>query len=168
MDAQLFSKSYDNVSFRPSHPHPPGYIKVRAKFKKAKEFDRVFLAQELRGQKLVRTPTSSSLSGGRSPNSSSEPVWALSFSKDGKYLAAGGQDKTLRVWAVISTPEERRAHEKEEDAANKNLGEESIHLSAPVFRKSPYREYVGHTATILDLSWSKVGLIESVRYPQLT
>lgn len=85
----------------------------------------------------------------------------MQFSKDGKYLAAGGQDKLVRVWKVIGTQEERSAHEREEDAAGLASGGfytegAGMRLNAPVFRKEPVHEYTGHTADILDLSWSKV------------
>jgi WD40 repeat protein len=80
-------------------------------------------------------------------------VWATEFSKDGKYLAAAGRDQVVRVWAVISTPEQRQEHEREEDAYSSTGGGER--LSAPVFRSKPVREFVGHTGDILDLSWSK-------------
>lgn len=53
---------------------------------------------------------------------------------------------------------ERGAAEKEESEAS--VGEEDgMRLSAPVFQQKPVREYHGHTATILDLSWSKVGVL---------
>ncbi|KAJ3054932.1 hypothetical protein HK097_000289, partial [Rhizophlyctis rosea] len=35
------------------------------------------------------------------------PIWCLKFSKDGKYLAAGGQDGVLRVWILSAADEER-------------------------------------------------------------
>ena len=59
----------------------------------------------------------------------------------------------MRVWAVISTPEERQAHEYEEDVKSNTSG--GARLSAPVFRSTPIREFEGHTGDILDLSWSK-------------
>ncbi|MBE7181187.1 MAG: hypothetical protein INR71_08260, partial [Terriglobus roseus] len=34
-------------------------------------------------------------------------------------------------------------------------GGSAEHLSAPVFRREPCREYTGHTSTVIDLSWSK-------------
>lgn len=154
MDAQLFSHTVDNMGFSPKHPPPPNYIKMRAKYKKEKEFDRVFLAQELR-TKAEKKRWSIGPEEGRSQTGSGSagvqnPIWATEFSKDGRYLAAGGQDRVVRIWAVLSTAEERRAHDHEEHAS-----EGSTRLSAPVFQQQPFREYQGHTSTILDLSWSK-------------
>lgn len=156
MNAQLFSHTVDNLGFSPKHLQPPAYIKVRTKFKKEKEFNRVFLAQDLRaGTAKRRLSISSSSATPSGAAASHNPIWALEFSKDGKYLAAGGQARVVWVWAVISTPEERRAHESEETDPRASGGE-STHLSAPVFQQKPYREYCGHNSTILDLSWSKV------------
>jgi WD40 repeat protein len=87
-------------------------------------------------------------------------MWAMKFSRDGKYLAAGGQDGIVRVWSVISTPEERKKHESIEEAAGTSEGTEyqqgkGLKLNAPVFTSEPLHEYVGHTQDVLDLSWSK-------------
>ena len=159
MDAQLY---VDNFGFSPKHPQPPAYIKVRTKFKAMKEFDRVFLAQELRsGADKSDGPVAGSNPAPQSGSAATKnPIWATEFSKDGKYLAAGGQDRVIRVWAVLSSAEERRTHESDEsDPAG-----EAKHLSAPVFQQAPFREYSGHTATILDLSWSKVCVDPSERH----
>ncbi|USP82111.1 putative WD repeat-containing protein C3H5.08c [Curvularia clavata] len=152
-NAQLY---INNLSFSPRIPHPPAYIKVRAKFKKEKEFDRVFLAQELRtGSDKKRPPAAGSNTAPQSGSAATQnPIWAVEFSKDGRYLAAGGQDRVIRVWAVIDSPERRRAHENTERDPHAHH-EEARHLSAPVFQQKPIREYKGHTSTILDLSWSK-------------
>lgn len=179
MDAQLFSHSADNVGFSPRHPQPPGYIKFRARFKKERDFDRVFLAQELRtgrlrprsagGESVEKTKSNelgnaatvdSAKSGlGRiksESDSGNDAIWALEFSKDGKYLAAAGQDKIVRVWSVISSREERRMHEKDEENSNGTTeGNAAQHLSAPVFRRNPLRVYEGHASTVIDISWSK-------------
>lgn len=150
MDAQLFSYSAgaDNIGFNPRYPQPPAYIKVRSKYKPRREFDRVFLAQELRaaGKKGAKR-------GADGACEDPDAVWCLEFSKDGRYLAAGGQDRIIRVWAVIASDEERRAHEMEEDEAKGEGGR----LSAPVFRRNVVREYGGHGGAVIDLNWSKVG-----------
>ncbi|KAL1966801.1 hypothetical protein VTN77DRAFT_3766 [Rasamsonia byssochlamydoides] len=134
------------VGFIPRFPPPPKYIKVRAHYKKQRTFDRVFLAQELRGTDETSAGEADSVS------TNQKAIWALEFSKDGKYLAAAGQDKTVSVWAVITNSEDREAHEQEEDEAK---GEEGWRLTAPVFKSKPIREYKGHTGSVLDLSWSK-------------
>ncbi|ORY19527.1 WD40-repeat-containing domain protein [Clohesyomyces aquaticus] len=138
MDAQLFSHTVDNLGFNPKHPQPPAYIK------------------ELRSGADKKAPPATGSNPAPQSGSAAthNPIWALEFSKDGKYVAAGGQDRIVRVWAVISTPEERRAHENEE-ADPDALEHPSTHLSAPVFQQRTFKEYHGHTATILDLSWSK-------------
>lgn len=154
MNAQLY---VNNLSFSPKTPHPPAYIKVRAKFKKEKEFDRVFLAQELRSGSGRKSPPAAGSNPAPQSGSAAthNPIWAVEFSKDGRYLAVGGQDRVIRVWAVIDSPERRRAHENTERDRHAHH-EEAKHLSAPVFEQKPIREYQGHTSTILDLSWSKV------------
>ncbi|KAL8938461.1 MAG: hypothetical protein Q9216_003889 [Gyalolechia sp. 2 TL-2023] len=158
-DADVFSQPVGSNGFIPRFPTPPKYIKVRSHHKKEKDFNRVFLAQQLRG----RTGVEIAQAGGRlvkaesykkgDPKKDGNAIWALEFSTDGRYLAAGGQDNLVRVWAVISSAEERRAHEIEEDAAGKEG--ERVRLNAPVFRSKPIQEYEGHVASILDVSWSK-------------
>ena len=161
LDAELFSQPIDNIEFNPKQPHPPAYIKVRTRNKKEKDFDRLFLAQELHGKHLppkTRRGRNNSISSTTAPTDpgSGGTIWAMEFSKDGKYLAAAGQDKMVRVWAVLSSPEDRRVHEKEEEVAHRDFAGQAQHLSAPVFQNKPVKEYQGHTSTVLDLSWSKV------------
>lgn len=155
--AEVFAQPVDGQGYNPRHPQPPGYIKVRSKHKERRDFDRLFLAQELQCRKQRKTSRSDSnkLRRKNSGTSDAETVWAMEFSKDGMFLAAAGADTVVRVWKVLSSPEDRRSHEKQEtaDAATGNAGVE--HLNAPVFQSRPVREYEGHEATVLDLSWSK-------------
>ncbi|OLN85493.1 putative WD repeat-containing protein C3H5.08c [Colletotrichum chlorophyti] len=151
-NAQVFSSAIGS-GYIPHHKEPPRYIRVKAHSKKTREFNRMFLAQELaipqpeqNGEKHM-TITASSDS--RRLNNVGA-IWATEFSTDGKYFAAAGKDQVVRVWAVISTHEERRRHEEEENA--RDNGER---LSAPVFRSKPVHEFRGHTGEVLDLSWSK-------------
>ncbi|CAG8639415.1 11359_t:CDS:2 [Gigaspora margarita] len=128
----------------------PRYIKTRARNKPIKEaeFDRLFLAQEL------YNPISSDDDG--VTNIKNGAIWCMKFSKDGKFLATGGQDTVVRVWAVISSDEERE-HFLEGSGTSVYEGISGAKLGAPVFRDKPLYDYRGHTADVLDLSWSKVG-----------
>lgn len=148
-NAEMFSQP---IGYIPRFAEPPKYIKVKAQGKKTKEFDRVFFAQELRGLSGLELAQA----GGRRINpvskSRGEAIWTLEFSKDGKYLASGGEEHIVRVWEVLSTEDDRRELEKEEET-NKSPGQ--MRLIAPVFKRKPTNEYEGHTGTILDLSWSK-------------
>ncbi|KIX08292.1 uncharacterized protein Z518_02948 [Rhinocladiella mackenziei CBS 650.93] len=161
VEAEVFSQP---VGYIPKFPAPPRYIKVKAQYRKRKDFDRLFLAQVLldnRKSKSRKTSIDSKIHSINDPpaaaptppsNSTSSAIWAMEFSKDGKYLAAAGQDRKLRVWEVISTVEGR---ETEEKLAETNADGEKVKLNAPVFKSRLVREYDGHTSSILDLSWSK-------------
>ncbi|CAG8909162.1 unnamed protein product [Penicillium egyptiacum] len=146
------------IGFIPRHPAPSKYLKVRAHYKKDKTFNRVFLAQELQGSGPSPRPadrrisTSSALP--QNGDHTGKAVWALMFSKDGKYLAAAGQDRKVRVWTVIATPEEREDANGDEDATPVDA-QDTSGLKAPVFQPMPVQVYEGHTGSILDLSWSK-------------
>jgi WD40 repeat protein len=101
----------------------------------------------------------------------------MSFSRDGEYLAAAGQDGVIRVWQVdgglpspngwpeVTTPEETprtgsfgplptpttaSAGGSTSQRKRPKLAE------VPVFANRPLHEWKGHTADVLDLSWSKV------------
>ena len=155
MDADVFSQP---IGYIPQFPSPPKYIKVHSHAKKEKDFQRVFLAQELRG----KTGVEIAQSGGRQVKNGAlkhgekdgNAIWAMEFSNDGRHLAAGGKDYIVRVWQVISTKEERLEHEGDEESTGKDA--QRVRLSAPVFKTMTVREYEGHEASILDLNWSKV------------
>ncbi|KAF3908594.1 hypothetical protein ABW21_db0209698 [Orbilia brochopaga] len=164
LDAAVFSQP---IGFTPTYPPPPKYIRVRAHHKSVKDFNRVFLAQE-----LFKNPNpikdSQNGSAEDKPEASlpmakhkSGAIWSMKFSKDGRYLAVAGQDKIVTVWEVLSSEEDRREHEIDEESQDPGSGTPAGHshsgdrLSAPVFRAEPLREYTGHTSDILALSWSK-------------
>ncbi|KKY21164.1 putative wd repeat protein [Phaeomoniella chlamydospora] len=157
MDAEVFSQP---IGFIPRFPAPPKYIRVRPQNTSQRDFDRVFLAQTLddgdsmRKKKSIESRRSSITSTAAPPQpGNTHAIWAMEFSKDGKYLAAAGQDKVVRVWSIMSTQDERHAHEKQEE--EKHPEDSGMKLNAPVFRKELVQEYAGHGSSVLDLSWSK-------------
>lgn len=151
----------DGGGYIPLYKEPPRYIRVRSHNSKRRDFNRLFLAQELLGTKPEKDDEPSQ---GRVPATAvgtrllkaGDAIWAAEFSIDGRYLAVAGKDQIVRVFAVLSTEEERKAHEEEEgaerDAQGKSRGER---LSAPVFRNKPVREFEAHTGEVLALCWSK-------------
>lgn len=150
----------DGRGFIPLHKEPPRYIRVKAHNKKSRDFNRLFLAQELLGTKRTKDDEPQA----RAPQTAvgtkllkgGDAIWAAEFSVDGRYLAVAGKDQVVRVFAVITTEEERRQEEEEEDDDKEppcRSGDER--LSAPVFRSKPVREFKGHGGEVLALSWSK-------------
>ncbi|KAK2744389.1 hypothetical protein FQN57_004284 [Myotisia sp. PD_48] len=142
MDGEVFGQP---IGYIPRYPPPPKYIKVRSRYTRQRVFNRLFIAQQLRDP-LEKSDSTPGPMGDKA-------IWAAEFSKDGRYLAVAGQDKRVRVWAIISSLEERQAHEAVEGDDGKD--QTNIRLSAPVFQTIPIRVYTAHTASIVDLSWSK-------------
>ncbi|OJZ84787.1 hypothetical protein ASPFODRAFT_83014 [Aspergillus luchuensis CBS 106.47] len=139
------------IGFVPRFPPPPKYIRVRAHYKKEKTFNRVFLAQELDGaddSASVSDHDAISTAGPQNEKYTGKAIWALVFSNDGKYMAAAGQDRKVRVWQVVASPEDRTSSEPGSD-------DDAPRLNAQVFKTQPVQVYEGHTGSILDLSWSK-------------
>ncbi|RAL14664.1 WD repeat protein [Aspergillus homomorphus CBS 101889] len=143
------------IGFFPRLPPPPKYIRVRAHYKKEKTFSRVFVAQELEGASGAvggsdKDASVSAAAAGPNEGNTGKAIWALVFSNDGKYLAAAGQDRKVRVWQVVGSPEDRDPAEPAGDG-----DDAPPRLNAQVFKSRPVQVYEGHTGSVLDLSWSK-------------
>ncbi|TKY90282.1 hypothetical protein EX895_000280 [Sporisorium graminicola] len=107
-------------------------------------------------------------------------TYALQFSLDGRYLAAAGSDHLIRLYKVISSPEDRAdeidlarmPHEKEcchrkispaysqrPCAWGRNSTKSDVRgvapELAPIFKSNPVHVFAGHTGDVQDLSWSK-------------
>jgi WD repeat-containing protein 44 len=167
-NAPVFSSIVGAGGFIPIHKEPPRYIRIKAQNKKTRDFHRMFLAQELvpggtagdtgaeieipqearerrKSMSTVARDDRSIKSADKRPR---RAIWATEFSRDGKYLATAGKDAIVRVWAVITSPAERKSEGEAESKTDQRL-------SAPVFREKPVYEFIGHESDVLDLSWSK-------------
>ncbi|KAH8547890.1 WD40-repeat-containing domain protein [Umbelopsis sp. PMI_123] len=141
-------------------PHGQPNVKTRSKIKPNRAFARMIFAQTLASSHY--DGDDAGYANGNNPVASAvddeslvqdEPigaVWVLKFSKDGKYLASGGQDCVLRVWQVIGD-DSNILQQTEDETAKGVPSDESI----KVFEDKPIHEYEGHQADILDIGWSK-------------
>ncbi|KAL7747719.1 WD repeat-containing protein 44 [Sorochytrium milnesiophthora] len=113
------------------------------------------------------------------------PVWVVRFSRCGRYLATGGQDAVLRVWIVhgllagqdgehnaFATPTSTVKVKFHKHGSVLNLSEldaddfvddDTAYTTLPsaLFVETPFQEYRGHAADIVDITWSKGGFLAS-------
>ncbi|KAI8981944.1 WD40-repeat-containing domain protein [Mycotypha africana] len=140
-------------------PHGQKYVKIKTKIKTHKRFSRVVLAQTLTvdANESRGSLHSSIKSKEEEMDNSKKPfgaVWTCRFSKDGKYMATAGQNCIIHIWKVLRDMEKKDNIDVSEDIS-------SYEPSIKVFHEKPVRTYKGHTADILDLSWSKNNFLVS-------
>uniref|UniRef100_A0A8D0G347 WD repeat-containing protein 44 n=1 Tax=Sphenodon punctatus TaxID=8508 RepID=A0A8D0G347_SPHPU len=104
-------------------------------------------------------------------------VWTMKFSHCGRLLASAGQDNVVRIWVlknafdyfnnmrmkyntegrVSPSPSQESLNSSKSDTDTgvcSSADEDPDDKNAP-FRQRPFCKYKGHTADLLDLSWSK-------------
>jgi len=112
------------------------------------------------------------------------PVWVSKFDPSGKYLATGGQDKTVVIWDLCKPKKKSRgdSHAPANDSAaesnarsndnNSSNSEDAegdpmtsdpnaIGTSVKLLSNGPLRRFTSHTADVIDLSWSKTNFLLS-------
>lgn len=111
-----------------------GFVKMRTRVARAQQSD------ELRHLRVIQD-----LDGKHNG-----AIWTMKMSSCGRLLATAGQDKVVRVWVAVGVSDEF----KDETGDKGDRDEEGARQAPPAaFRRKPYREYEGHTADVLDLSW---------------
>ncbi|CEI98788.1 hypothetical protein RMCBS344292_12888 [Rhizopus microsporus] len=138
-------------------PHNKPYVKTKTKFKTSKRFHRIVLAQTLAVDTTdVYATAGLSVNGIDEEENAKHPldaIWAISFSKDGKYMATGGQNCVINVWKVLRDLDR---------SDNMSIQDISPHQpSIKVFHDIPIRVYTGHKADVLDICWSKSNFLIS-------
>ncbi|XP_033760406.1 WD repeat-containing protein 44-like isoform X2 [Pecten maximus] len=102
-------------------------------------------------------------------------IWTMKFSPCGRLLATGGQDSMLRIWVIKSASsyfddmrqkyadvrvspapsQESLNSATSENSASDLLASGSTEEELAPFMSKPFCTYRGHSADLLDVSWSK-------------
>jgi WD40 repeat protein len=82
----------------------------------------------------------------------------MECSVDGSYLACGGQNKCVWVWKIDSNKTTQGNKGNARFIFYKTDTKRLVNSNSAqrFFERTPYRIYRGHSADILDISWSKV------------
>ncbi|XP_066437962.1 WD repeat-containing protein 44 [Eleutherodactylus coqui] len=134
----------------------PVKFKAAHGFKGPYDFEQIKVVQDLSGEHMGA-------------------VWTMKFSHCGRLLASAGQDNIVRIWVLKNAFDyfnNMRIKYNTEGRVSPSPSQESLNSSksdteaaysddtdpddknAP-FRQVPFCKYKGHTADLLDLSWSK-------------
>uniref|UniRef100_A0A8C5JY03 WD repeat-containing protein 44 n=1 Tax=Jaculus jaculus TaxID=51337 RepID=A0A8C5JY03_JACJA len=127
----------------------PEKFKAAHGFKGPYDFDQIKVVQDLSGEHMGA-------------------VWTMKFSHCGRLLASAGQDNVVRIWALKNAFDyfnNMRMKYNTEGRISPSPSQKSLRLcsateedpddkNAP-FQQWPFCKYKGHTADLLDLSWSK-------------
>ncbi|XP_060039081.1 WD repeat-containing protein 44 isoform X2 [Erinaceus europaeus] len=158
---EVFHTDQDDPSSSDDEGMPytrPVKFKAAHGFKGPYDFDQIKVVQDLSGEHMGA-------------------VWTMKFSHCGRLLASAGQDNVVRIWAlknafdyfnnmrikyntegrVSPSPSQESLNSSKSDTDTGVCGgadEDPDDKNAP-FRQRPFCKYKGHTADLLDLSWSK-------------
>lgn len=159
---EVFHTDQDDPSSSDDEGMPytrPAKFKAAHSFKGPFDFDQIKVVQDLSGEHMGA-------------------VWTMKFSHCGRLLATAGQDNVVRIWVlktafdyfnnmrlkyntegrVSPSPSQESlcSSKSDTDAAASCAPEDpdTEDRNAP-FRQVPFCKYKGHTADLLDLSWSK-------------
>ncbi|XP_030430369.1 WD repeat-containing protein 44 isoform X3 [Gopherus evgoodei] len=158
---EVFHTDQDDPSSSDDEGMPytrPVKFKAAHGFKGPYDFEQIKVVQDLSGEHMGA-------------------VWTMKFSHCGRLLASAGQDNVVRIWVLKNAFDyfnNMRLKYNTEGRVSPSPSQESLNSSksdtdagvcsgadedpddknAP-FRQRPFCKYKGHTADLLDLSWSK-------------
>ncbi|XP_003797034.1 WD repeat-containing protein 44 isoform X1 [Otolemur garnettii] len=158
---EVFHTDQDDPSSSDDEGMPytrPVKFKAAHGFKGPYDFDQIKVVQDLSGEHMGA-------------------VWTMKFSHCGRLLASAGQDNVVRIWVlknafdyfnnmrmkyntegrVSPSPSQESLSSSKSDTDTgvcSGTDEDPDDKNAP-FRQRPFCKYKGHTADLLDLSWSK-------------
>lgn len=85
----------------------PAYIKIFKKKEELEQFDRMFLAQELKIPDVYKSATHQGEPAATNSELYKNSICCCTFSHDGKYMVIGCKDGSLHLWKVINSPVKR-------------------------------------------------------------
>ncbi|XP_020819077.1 WD repeat-containing protein 44 isoform X2 [Phascolarctos cinereus] len=158
---EVFHTDQDDPSSSDDEGMPytrPVKFKAAHGFKGPYDFEQIKVVQDLSGEHMGA-------------------VWTMKFSHCGRLLASAGQDNVVRIWTlknafdyfnnmrmkyntegrVSPSPSQESLNSSKSDTdagVYSGADEDPDDKNAP-FRQRPFCKYKGHTADLLDLSWSK-------------
>ncbi|KAK0138615.1 WD repeat-containing protein 44 [Merluccius polli] len=154
---EVFHTDQDDPSSSDDEGMPytrPAKFKAAHSFKGPFDFDQIKVVQDLSGEHMGA-------------------VWTMKFSHCGRLLATAGQDNVVRIWVLKNAFDyfnNMRIKYNTEGRVSPSPSQESLCSSKSDTdpgahggpedpdtedRNAPFRQYKGHTADLLDLSWSK-------------
>uniref|UniRef100_A0A6Q2X825 WD repeat-containing protein 44 n=1 Tax=Esox lucius TaxID=8010 RepID=A0A6Q2X825_ESOLU len=159
---EVFHNDQDDPSSSDDEGMPytrPVKFKAAHSFKGPFDFDQIKVVQDLSGEHMGA-------------------VWTMKFSHCGRLLATAGQDNVVRIWVLKNAFDyfnNMRIKYNTEGRVSPSPSQESLCSSKSdtdggmsgvpedpdsedknlPFRQVPFCKYKGHTADLLDLSWSK-------------
>uniref|UniRef100_A0A9J8B0K3 WD repeat-containing protein 44 n=1 Tax=Cyprinus carpio carpio TaxID=630221 RepID=A0A9J8B0K3_CYPCA len=156
---EVFHTDQDDPSSSDDEGMPytrPVKFKAAHSFKGPFDFDQIKVVQDLSGEHMGA-------------------VWTMKFSHCGRLLATAGQDNVVRIWVLKNAYDyfnNMRIKYNTEGRVSPSPSQESLCSSKSdteggvrhfflyfdrnlPFRQVPFCKYKGHTADLLDLSWSK-------------
>nr|XP_015207313.1 PREDICTED: WD repeat-containing protein 44 isoform X1 [Lepisosteus oculatus] len=159
---EVFHTDQDDPSSSDDEGMPytrPVKFKAAHGFKGPFDFDQIKVVQDLSGEHMGA-------------------VWTMKFSHCGRLLATAGQDNVVRIWVlknafdyfnnmrikyntegrVSPSPSQESLSSSKSDTetgVNSTPEDPDLEDKNVPFRQLPFCKYKGHTADLLDLSWSK-------------
>ncbi|XP_067852900.1 WD repeat-containing protein 44 [Heptranchias perlo] len=158
---EVFHMDQDDASSSDDEGMPytrPAKFKAAHGFKGPYDFDQIKVVQDLSGEHMGA-------------------VWTMKFSHCGRLLATAGQDNVVRIWVLKNawdyfnimrmkyntegrvspspSQESLSSSKSDTDVACSGTEESDPEDKNAPFRQHPFCKYKGHTADLLDLSWSK-------------
>ncbi|KAI9159311.1 hypothetical protein H9P43_008651 [Blastocladiella emersonii ATCC 22665] len=90
-----------------------------------------------------------------------EAVWTVRWSPCGRFLASGGKDGVVRVWAIVGLDGTRGDEPSTPPPPSSAAPGSDLEPPPHLVVDRPWLEFRGHVGDILDLAWNRAGCLAS-------